>query len=43
MKKTLQILNVIRLFILLPFSIVQGSKKKAYRRIKKTMIASNLL
>lgn len=43
MKKTLQILNVIRLFILLPFSIVQGSEKKAYRRIKKTMIAANLL
>ncbi len=43
MKKTLQILNIIWLFILLPFSVVKGSKKKAYRRIKRTMIAANLL
>ena len=43
MKKTLQILKIIQLFILLPFSVVNGSKKRAYHRIKKMMIAANLL
>ncbi|MFT5762466.1 MAG: hypothetical protein ACI8WA_001595 [Polaribacter sp.] len=43
MKRTLQIFKIIQLFIILPFSIVNGSKKKAYHRIKRTMIAANLL
>ncbi|WP_299055210.1 hypothetical protein [uncultured Polaribacter sp.] len=43
MKKSLQILKIIQLFILLPFEISKGSKKKAYLRIKKKMIAVNML
>ena len=43
MKKVLQILKIFQLFIILPFSIINGSKKKAYHRIKRMMIAANLL
>lgn len=43
MKKILQVLKIVQLFILLPFEISKGSKKRAYMRIKKMMIAANLL
>lgn len=43
MKKTLQLLKIVQLFILLPFEISKGSKKRAYMRIKKMMVAANLL
>jgi len=43
MKKVLQILKIIQLLIILPFSISNGSKKRAYNRIKKMMISANLL
>ncbi len=43
MKKLLQFLRIIQLFLLLPFEISKGSKKKAYMKIKKTMVAANLL
>ena len=43
MKKVYQILKIILLFILLPFQIARGSKKRAYVRIKEMMIAANLL
>jgi hypothetical protein len=43
MKRALQILKIIQLFILLPFEISKGSKRRAYMRIKKMMIAANLL
>ncbi|TVZ56720.1 hypothetical protein OD91_2017 [Lutibacter sp. Hel_I_33_5] len=43
MKRVLQILKIIQLFIFLPFEISKGSKKRAYREIKKMMIAANLL
>jgi len=43
MKKILQLLKIIFLFIFLPFEILKGSKKKAYIRIKKKMISANLL
>ena len=43
MKKTLQILKIIQLLIFLPFEISKGSKRRAHNRIKKMMIAANLL
>ncbi|MDG1039519.1 MAG: hypothetical protein P8H13_05105 [Polaribacter sp.] len=43
MKKLLQILKIIQLLIVLPFSIANGSKKKSYHKIKRRMIAANLL
>ena len=43
MKKVLQLLKIVQLFILLPFEISKGSKKRAYMRIKKMMVAANLL
>ncbi|PQJ75797.1 hypothetical protein BTO13_11435 [Polaribacter gangjinensis] len=43
MKRILQILKIIQLFIFLPFEISNGSKRRAYIRIKKMMIAANLL
>lgn len=43
MKRILQILKIILLMIFLPFEISKGSKRKAYVRIKKMMIAANLL
>ncbi|SDR67374.1 hypothetical protein SAMN05216503_0274 [Polaribacter sp. KT25b] len=43
MKKILQILKIVQLFILLPFEISKGSKKRTQQRIKKIMIAANLL
>ena len=43
MKRVLQLLKIIQLFIFLPLEISNGSRKKAYVRIKKLMIAANLL
>ncbi|WP_262501940.1 hypothetical protein [Polaribacter atrinae] len=43
MKRLLQCLKIIQLFVLLPFEISKGSKKKAYLKIKKIMVAANLL
>tara|TARA_R110002049_G_scaffold616_2_gene3520 strand:- start:5180 stop:5311 length:132 start_codon:yes stop_codon:yes gene_type:complete len=43
MKRILQLLKIVQLFVLLPFEISKGSKKRAYMRIKKMMIAANLL
>ncbi len=43
MKRILQLLKIVQLFIFLPFEISKGSKKRAYMRIKKMMIAANLL
>lgn len=43
MKRILQILKIIQLFLLLPFEINKGSKRKAYMRIKKMMVSANLL
>jgi hypothetical protein len=43
MKKTLQILKIIQLFIILPFEISKGSKRRAHQKIKKIMISANLL
>lgn len=42
MHKLSQILKITQLFILLPFHISRGSKKRAYVKIKKTIIAANL-
>ncbi len=43
MKRILQYFKIIQLLIILPFSILNGSKKKAHQRIKRMMIAANLL
>jgi hypothetical protein len=43
MKKLLQIFKIIMVFISLPFEISKGSKKRAQQRIKRMMIAANLL
>ncbi|WP_262712862.1 hypothetical protein [Polaribacter sp. IC073] len=43
MKRILQLLKIIQLFLFLPFEISRGSKRRAYLRIKKMMIAANLL
>lgn len=43
MKKFLQLLKIVKLIVFLPFEISNGSKKRAYMKIKKTMIAANLL
>ncbi len=43
MKKTLQLLELIWLFIKLPFDISNGNKKHAYKEIKTHMISANLL
>jgi hypothetical protein len=43
MKKVLQLLKIFQLFLFLPFEISKGSKKRAYMRIKKMMVAANLL
>ena len=43
MKKVLQLLRIIQLFVFLPFEISKGSKKRAYMKIKKTMVSANLL
>ncbi|MEE9408153.1 MAG: hypothetical protein V3V28_08770 [Polaribacter sp.] len=43
MKRLLQLLKIVQLFIFLPFEISKGSKKRAYLRIKKMMVAANLL
>ncbi|MDN3618679.1 hypothetical protein QWY81_04320 [Polaribacter undariae] len=43
MKRLLQFLRIIQLFLLLPFEISSGSKKRAYLKIKKMMVAANLL
>ncbi|WP_349555259.1 hypothetical protein [Pseudotenacibaculum sp. MALMAid0570] len=43
MKRIMQIIKIIQLFLILPFQIANGSKKKAYLRIKKMLVAANLL
>lgn len=43
MKKLLQILKIIMVSISLPFEISKGSKRRTQQRIKKMMIAANLL
>jgi hypothetical protein len=43
MKRFFQLLKIVQLFIFLPFEISKGSKKRAYMRIKKMMIAANIL
>jgi hypothetical protein len=43
MKRLLQLLKILQLFVLLPFEISKGSKKRAYMRIKQMMVAANLL
>ena len=43
MKKLVQVLNVLKLFVLLPYEISKGSKKRAYMRIKQSMLSANLL
>jgi len=43
MKRSLQILRILQLFIILPFSIFKGSKKRAYGKIKRLMVSANLL
>jgi hypothetical protein len=43
MKKPVQIIKIILLFMLIPFELSKGSKKRAYVRIKKLMVAANLL
>ena len=43
MKRILQLLKIVQLFIFLPHEISKGSKKRAYIRIKEMMIAANLL
>lgn len=43
MRKLLQVFELIRLIILLPFKISNGKKKQAYKKIKQQMISVNLL
>ncbi|MDX6747414.1 hypothetical protein SHK09_11470 [Polaribacter sp. PL03] len=43
MKRILRLLKIVQLFVLLPFEISNGSKRRAYMRIKKMMIAANIL
>ena len=38
-----RILKVIQLLILLPFHITNGSKRKAYKEVKKTMVDASLI
>jgi hypothetical protein len=38
MKRILKILKIIYLFILLPFEISRGAKKRAYLKIKEELI-----
>lgn len=43
-RKLLQLLKIVQLVIFLPFEIAStGSKKRAYRRIKKMLVNANLL
>ncbi|MFY9242955.1 MAG: hypothetical protein WAO74_08010 [Polaribacter sp.] len=43
MKRLLQILKIIQLFLKLPFDIANGAKKSASIRIKQMMISAKLL
>lgn len=43
MRKLLQILELLWLLILLPFQLSNGHKKRAYQKIKRVMMAANLL
>ena len=42
-KKLVRVLKVFKLFVLLPYEISKGSKKRAYMRIKQSMISAKLL
>jgi len=43
MKRILQILKIFIVVLSLPFEISKGSKRRTQQRIKKMMIAANLL
>lgn len=43
MKRVVQILKIVQLFIYLPIEISFGSKKKSYIKLKKMMMEANLL
>lgn len=43
MKRILQILKILIVVLSLPFEISKGSKRRTQQRIKKMMIAANLL
>jgi len=43
MKKAFQILKVFGLLVSLPVTLFISSKKQAYKNIKKTLLAANLL
>jgi len=43
MKKLIKFIELIWLFIKLPFNITNGQKKHAYREIKTLMVSVNLL
>jgi hypothetical protein len=43
MKRILQILKIFVVVLTLPFEISKGSKRKTQQKIKKMMIAANLL
>lgn len=43
MKKLLRLVEVVGLFVQLPFRLYKGQKKEAYKQIKESMISANLL
>lgn len=43
MKRIAKLLQIVLLFMLLPFEISKGAKKSSYLKIKKKMIAANLI
>ncbi len=43
MKKMLQVFELFRLIILLPFNVTNGRKKRAYQKIKRQLMSVNLL
>lgn len=43
MKKILQVLKILQLFLFLPFEISKASKKRTYMKIKEIIVAANLL
>lgn len=43
MKKSLQVLVILKLIMLMPFAVLNGNKKRMYRKIKIQMLAANLL
>jgi hypothetical protein len=43
MKRIQHLLKIVMLFALLPFEISKGSKKRIYTKIRKRMVAANIL